>query len=146
MLAAVNNTIQGAHMNIAVTAAGESLNSLVFREFARTPFLLIVNMETMECTAIPHDPKDGSDLAMARTILEYNCEAVITGKLGEDAFKILADEAVTRYAGTGMTAAYALEAMENRELELIRNADGSNECESSHHGLEELQVCSGHHH
>jgi len=133
-------------MNIAVTAAGETLNSLVFGEFARTPFLLVVNMETMGCTAIPHDPKEGSDLALARAIIEYNCEAVITGQLGEDAFKILADEAVTRYAGTGMTAAYALEAMENRELELIRNANGSNECESSHHGLEELQVCSGHHH
>jgi predicted Fe-Mo cluster-binding NifX family protein len=133
-------------MNIAVTAAGDSLNSLVFNEFARTPFLLVVNMETMQVTAIPHTPAEGSDQALARAILAHTCEAVITGKLGEEAFRILADEAVTRYSGAGTTAAYALEAMENRELDFIRNPEGTDECASSHHDLEELQVCSGHHH
>lgn len=133
-------------MNIAVTAASESLNSLVFHEFAQAPFLLVVHMETMACTSFPHTPQPGSDLELARIVLEHRCEAVITGKLGAEAFKILADEAVTRYSGTGMTAAYALEAMENRELNLIRNAEGTDGCESAHHDLEELQVCGGHHH
>ena len=133
-------------MNIAVTAAGESLNSRVFGEFAQTPYLLIVNMETMRCTALPHEPKEGSDQALAQAILEHDCEAVITGSIGEQAFTMLADKAVTRYRGTGMTAAYALEAMENRELSLIRNPEGTDECASAHHDLEELQVCSGHHH
>jgi predicted Fe-Mo cluster-binding NifX family protein len=133
-------------MNIAVTAAGETLNSRVFNELAQTPYLLIVNMETMRCTALPHEPKEESDQALARVIVEHNCEAVITGKIGEEAFKILADEAVTRYCAAGMTAAYALEAMENRELKLIRNPEGTDECASTHHELEELHVCSGHHH
>ena len=127
-------------MNIAVTAAKESINSLVFGEFAQTPYLLIVDMETMRCTALPHQPKEDSDQALVRVIIEHNCEAVITGKIGEEAFKILADEAVTRYCGTGMTAAYALEAMENRELKLIRNPEGTDECASSHHELEELLI------
>ncbi len=133
-------------MNIAVTAASDTLNSLVFHEFAQAPFLLVVDMETMACTPFRHTPRPGSDLELARIVLEHRCEAVITGKLGEEAFKILADEAVTRYSGTGMTAAYALQAMENRELDLIRTAEGTAECASAHHGLEELQVCSGHHH
>ena len=133
-------------MKIAVTATGDTLNSLVFHEFSQAPFLLVVNVETMNFTAIPHVPQPGSDQALAQAILEHDCEAVITGKLEEDAFKILADAAVTRYCGTGMTAAYALEAMENRELGLIRNPEGTDECASAHHGLEELQVCSGHHH
>jgi predicted Fe-Mo cluster-binding NifX family protein len=133
-------------MNIAVTAAGESLNSPVFGEFAQTPYLLIVNMETMRCTALPHEPRHGSDQTLAQVILEHHCEAVITGKIGEEAFNILAGEAVTRYCGTGMTAAYALEVMESRDLKLIRNPEGTDECASAHHELEELQVCSGHHH
>ena len=108
--------------------------------------MLIVNMETMRCTALPHEPKEGSDQALAQAILEHDCEAVITGSIGEQAFKMLADKAVTRYRGTGMTAAYALEAMENRELSLIRNPEGTDKCASAHHDLEELQVCSGHHH
>jgi predicted Fe-Mo cluster-binding NifX family protein len=133
-------------MKIAVTTAGESLSSPVFGEFAKAPFLLVVNMETMESTAVPHSPTAGSDEALAGTILEYDCEAVITGKLEEKAFNILANAAVTRYAGTGMTAEYALMAMENRELKLIRNPEGTDECTSVHEGLEELEVCSGHHH
>lgn len=133
-------------MNIAVTTASDSLDSPVFGEFAQAPFLLVVNVETMRYTAIPHTPDQDSDVAMARTVIAHNCEAVITGKLGEQAFKVLADEAVTRYKGTGMTAAYALVAMEQRELEYIRNAEGTDECASSHHGLEELQICTGHHH
>ena len=133
-------------MKIAVTTAGEALNSLVFGEFARTPYLLVVNMETMEKTVVPHTPDTGSDEALARAILEYDCEAVITGKLEEKAFNVLANAAVTRYAGTGMTAEYALTAMENRELKLIRNPEGTDECTSVHEGLEELEVCSGHHH
>lgn len=133
-------------MNIAVTTASDTLDSLVFREFAQTPFLLVVNVETMGCTPLPHIPGAGSDVALANAVIEHNCEAVITGKLSEGAFKLLADAAVTRYLGTGMTAAYALEAMERRELDFIRNAEGTDECASSHHGLEELHVCSGHHH
>jgi predicted Fe-Mo cluster-binding NifX family protein len=133
-------------MNIAVTTAADTLDSPVFGDFALAPFLLVVNMETMQYTAIPHTPALGSDVAMARAVIAHDCEAVITGKLGEEAFKVLADEAVTRYRGTGMTAVYALEVMENRELEYIRNADGTDACESSHHGLKEMQVCSGHDH
>lgn len=133
-------------MNIAVTAAGETLNSLVFGEFAKAPFLLIVDMETMESTVVPHTPGAGSDKELARKVVDFNCEAVITGKLEEGAFNILANAAVTRYAGTGMTAEYSLQAMENRELKFIRNPEGTDECTSAHDGLEELQVCSGHHH
>ncbi len=133
-------------MNIAISAAGSTLDSQIFDEFHRTPFLLIVNVDTMECTSIPHEAHEGSDAALANTILEHRCEAVITGKLGEEAFKILADDHVTRYVGSGLTAGMALEAMEARGLKLIRNPDGSDECNENHHELEELQVCSGHHH
>lgn len=133
-------------MNIAVTAAGETLNSLVFGEFAKAPFLLIVDMETMKSTVVPHTPGAGSDTELAQKVVDFNCEAVITGKLEEGAFNILANAAVTRYAGTGMTAEYSLQAMENRELKLIRNPEGTDECTSVHEGLEELQVCSDHHH
>ncbi|NLE73006.1 MAG: hypothetical protein GX604_00005, partial [Actinobacteria bacterium] len=42
-----------------------------------------------------------------KTILDHDCEALIAGKLSEEAFQVLADAAVTRYCGTGMTAAYA---------------------------------------
>jgi predicted Fe-Mo cluster-binding NifX family protein len=84
-------------MNIAVTTVDSSLESAVFCEFAKTPWLLIVNVEKMTCTAIAHSFAAGSDRELARIVLEHRCEAVITGKLDEEAFDALADEGVTRY-------------------------------------------------
>jgi predicted Fe-Mo cluster-binding NifX family protein len=121
-------------MNIAITTSGATLNSAVFREFAQTPYLLIVNVETMACTPISHTSSPGSDQDLARKVLEHRCEAVITGKLNGEAFELLADDGVTRFVAADMSARDALDAMERRELGLIRNPDGSTTC------------CGGHHH
>lgn len=120
-------------MNIGVTATGKGLDSTVFDKFGQTPFLLIVNMDTQDCTVIPHQPEPGSDRALARLVLEHRCEAVITGSVDEGAFDILADDGVTRYAATGMVVEEALEAMEKRALPFIRNPQGSDQCMGNHH-------------
>jgi predicted Fe-Mo cluster-binding NifX family protein len=132
-------------MNIAITTTGATLDSTVCPEFASTPFLLIVNAESLACTPIAHASGPGSDQDLARLVLEHDCEAVITGKLSEEAFRILADRHVTRYASRDMSAREALLAMERRELELIRNASGSAACSGDHRGgLQEL-YCDGTH-
>ncbi len=112
-------------MNIAVPTVDSTLESAVFCEFAKTPWLLIVDVEKMTCTAIAHSCAAGSDRELARIVLKHRCEALITGKLDEGAFDVLADEGVTRcYLAEGMSAQAALYAMEKRQLELIRNPDG----------------------
>jgi predicted Fe-Mo cluster-binding NifX family protein len=125
--------IKGRFMNIAITTTDSTLDSAVFYEFAQTPYLLIVNVDTMTCTPIAHTYVAGSDQDLARTILKYRCEAVITGKLSRETFDVLADDGVTRYVAANMSARAALEAMERRELDLIRNADGSNTCSGDHY-------------
>lgn len=132
-------------MNIAITTSDPTLASMVFSEFALTPFLLIVNVDSMACKPIAHTCRPGSDQDLARMVLEHNCEAVLTGKLSQEAFKILADQHVTRYAAANMSARKAMKSMEKRELELIRNADGSPTCTSDHHSeLEELRCDLNH--
>ena len=133
-------------MNIALSTSGPTLDSPVFPEFSSTPFLLIVNMDTMDCTSIPHTPHQGSDQELAAKILKYRCEAVITGKLEEKAFNILANDAVTRYFGPEMPAGAALEAMEARALRLIRNPEDTTECHGNPPELDDLRTCDGHHH
>ena len=120
-------------MNIAITANGSTLDNTVFHEFAGTPYLLIVNVDTMTCTPIAHTCSPGSDEKLAQTILEHRCEAVITGKLEEQAFNVLADEGVTRYAAAAMSARESLEKMDNRQLEFIRNPEGTSICSGDHH-------------
>jgi len=120
-------------MNIAVTTHESTLDSPLCLTFAQTPYLLIVDVESMACTPIPHTMAPGSDEQLARTILDHNCEAVITGTLNPAPFAILADAMITRFRGTNLSARQALAAMDNRTLELIRNADGSGTCSGDHH-------------
>lgn len=133
-------------MRIAITAADDNMNSPVFQEFATAPFLLIADDETMSCTPVRHEVSPGSPVNLAKAILEFDCEVVITGRLEEDTFLILADNHVTRYAAAGMTAAQAVAAMERRELQFIRNPEGTDECQTEHEqtGLGDLR-CDGHH-
>ena len=120
-------------MNIAITTTGSTLESPVSPVFAQTPYLLIVEVESMRCTAITHAVAPGSDEKLARTILEHDCEAVITGDLSPAAFTLLADAMVTRFRATDLSAREALSAMDNRRLEMIRNAEGSGGCSGTHH-------------
>lgn len=120
-------------MNIALTAHSSDPDSALFYEFAQAPWLLIINIETMECTPIAHTVAADSDQELARTILRYNCEAVITGSLDEKAFDILADEGVTRYTASGMNCRQAIDSMQNRALQFIRNPEGSDSCSGHHH-------------
>lgn len=120
-------------MHIAVTTTGPTLDSPLCAAFAHTPYLLIIDVDTMTCTPIPHAMAPGSDEALARTILDHCCEAVITGTLRAGAFAILADAMVTRFRAGNLSAREALIAMENRSLDLIRNADGSTTCSGDHH-------------
>ncbi len=132
-------------MKIAISAAGPHLDSPVFDEFRHTPFLLIVNMDTMDCTSVPHVPQTGSDQELAAKILEHRCEALITGTIATEAFNILANDAVTRYNGLGFSAGAALEAMEARVLKLIRNPEGTDDCKGNPPEMEDLRVCDSHH-
>jgi len=120
-------------MNIAVTASGSTLDSEVYEEFARTPYLLIVNVETMDCAVIEHAVSPGSDKQLAHSVVSHRCEAVITCKLAGEPFDIIADDGITRFAANNMTAREALDAMEKRRLEIIRNPQGSSQCSGHHH-------------
>jgi len=120
-------------MKIAITASGSTLESEVFDEFSRAPYLLIINVETMEYVTIEHAVSPDSDRKLAQMVVSHLCEAVITGTLMEEAFDILADDGITRYAATNMSARQALEAMERRNLEIIRNPRGTSQCSGEHH-------------
>ncbi|WP_319548748.1 NifB/NifX family molybdenum-iron cluster-binding protein [Desulfogranum marinum] len=120
-------------MNIAITADGATLDSTVFNKFAETPYLLIVNVDTMTCTPIAHTCSPGSDEELAQTVLKHRCEAVITGKFEKRAFNVLADDGVTRYAAADMSVRESLEKMDKRQLEFIRNPDGTATCSGDHH-------------
>lgn len=109
-------------MNIAVTADGEGLDSQVSERFELCSYLLIVTMDDMTITVLKNDEQS------VQKVLEYNCEAVITGNIEQTAFDILADAYITRYYGAGHSVREALELSEKKQLKLIKE-----DCTSHHH-------------
>lgn len=88
--------------------------------------MLIVNMDDLSFEAFENKEQEkGSGMEMARTIKEYDCEAIITGSIQEQAFEFLAGEQITRYKGAGIAAKEALEMMEKLQLELISDYAGN---------------------
>lgn len=128
-------------MNIGVAADGPDLRSLVSEKLSQCNYLLIVNIsdfapigmvEIIQVNAIKRKDSDlGVDLA--NILVQYNCEASITGELSAEEFDILADACITRYFGADQPVVQALENMEKRLLDLIRNLEGTDGCDDSHH-------------
>lgn len=116
-------------MNIAVTADGKSLENPVSENFELCRYLLIVNMNDLSITVINPEELSGTspEQNLARKVLEYNCEAVITGNISQTAYNILADAYVTRYFGAGHSVKDSLELSEKGSLKLIKE-----DCSSDH--------------
>ena len=122
-------------MNIAITVDGDAINSSVSEQFERCNTLLIVNVDTMEVTVISN-PETTDEIAgnrLAQSVLQYDCEAVITGIIRPTAFELMAGAGVTRFLGTGYDGTKALELMHVNTLDLIRDSDGENGCGGSDH-------------
>ncbi|WP_051261690.1 NifB/NifX family molybdenum-iron cluster-binding protein [Desulfovibrio inopinatus] len=134
-------------MNIAVFVDGETLSSPVSEQLERCKNLLVVNVDTMDVKIIPNkDTKpEPAGINLAKAVLKHNCEAIITGKIRTRTFDIIANACVTRYNGFGHDARTALELMDNRGLDLIRDPNGGG-CSGSHHDHDHDGECSGSHH
>jgi predicted Fe-Mo cluster-binding NifX family protein len=127
-------------MYIAVAADGKSLESSVSDEFVSCKHLLIVNMDSMTIETFENSGEPKGE-ALARKVVDYCCEAVITGMLTSEAFDIIADDDITRYDGRGYSVRDALAMMERHVLKLIKNVEGTDECDSRH----DESSCDGHH-
>jgi predicted Fe-Mo cluster-binding NifX family protein len=97
-------------------------------------------MDNMEINAVANsDDLKGKNLTSK--VVANKCEAVITGKLTPEAFDIIADDDITRYDGRGLFVQDALSRMDRNALKLIKNVEGTDECDSKH----TENSCDGHH-
>jgi len=91
-------------------------------------------MDKMEFKAVENEG-DPLGVDLARKITEYRCEGVVTGKLTPAAFEIMAEDGVTRFDGRGYSVKEALDLVDKRALELIKNPEGMDGCGGDHnHG------------
>ncbi len=116
-------------MNIAIVSDGENLENKVSQNFEACKYLLIVSMPDLNVNSIKNE---GNSDYLTSKVIEYDCEATITGELSKESFNILADAYITRFFGFGNTVEKALELMDKNLLKLIRNLDGTEECSGNH--------------
>ncbi|WKY47847.1 NifB/NifX family molybdenum-iron cluster-binding protein [Eubacteriaceae bacterium ES3] len=109
-------------MKIAVTSSGKTLDDQVTKEFEKAAYLLIIETDNLSLSVFEGH---GDGLELAGQIKEYDCEGVITGEIEEDSFYALADEGITRFKGDGMAVGEALDKMEKRQLEYLRDYKGA---------------------
>lgn len=93
-------------MKIAISSFEKDLNSQVDPRFGRTPYILIVDSDTMQYEVLENPSATaagGAGIQTAQMVTEKGAQVVLTGNVGPNAFDVLsaADiEVITGIRGT----------------------------------------------
>ena len=118
-------------------------NSIDIIPWAKSKHRLKAAIGLATINAVFNTPQTEWDTGNVTTALDVrpDSEAVITGKLTPEAFDIIADDDITRYDGRGYFVQEALGLMDRNALKLIKNVEGTDECDTRH----TKNSCDGHH-
>lgn len=89
-------------MRIAVSVGGTDLKAPVDQRFGRAQAFLIVDPETMEFEHLSNpniDAGGGAGISTAQMVADKGVEAVLTGNVGPNAFRVLSAAGVKVYTG-----------------------------------------------
>jgi predicted Fe-Mo cluster-binding NifX family protein len=107
-------------MKIAISACGDSLTAKAHALFGRCDYFMIVDTDTGENTAIKNDSAQaatGAGTACAQTLFNHDVGAVVSGKVGPNAYEVLKAAGVAIHlAPPGITVQEALEKFKTGSL------------------------------
>ncbi len=112
-------------MKIAVSSAGESLDSQIDPRFGRCQYFLIIDPETMELEAVSNKgaiASGGAGIQAAQTVANKGVGVLITGDIGPNAFQTLSAAGIKVITGASGTVKEALERYKSGSL---RQASGA---------------------
>lgn len=124
-------------MYIGIASKGATLEDIVPDNFDDCSHLLIIKIEDdcseiLECKALSKSDYANTD-DLARELINYNCELIITGMLTVSQFDLIADACITRYIGSGIPVLDSIGLMSRDALNLLRNPEGTDDCDGDHH-------------
>lgn len=92
-------------MKIAITAKGESLDSVLDMRFGRSQYFVVLDTETGEHQVVSNDSNaqaaQGAGIQAGKNVVDTGAEAVITGNVGPKAFRTLQAAGVKLYLCLG---------------------------------------------
>lgn len=114
-------------MKVAISAAGETLESAVDPRFGRAAKFILYDLENDTFTA--HDNKQnlnaaqGAGIQSAQTVVDLGADWLISGHCGPKAFRVLASAGVKVAVGAEGTVAEAIERFKRGEFQESGGAD-----------------------
>ena len=113
-------------MKIVVTANGTDLDALTSPLFGRCPAYVFVDPEAMHLEAVENPATStlrGAGFQAAEFVVERGAQAVVTGNVGPNAFKVLQDLGVPVYLSGGGTVREAINAYKIGRLRPMEEAN-----------------------
>jgi predicted DNA-binding protein (UPF0251 family)/predicted Fe-Mo cluster-binding NifX family protein len=122
-------TQQGGTMKIAVTSVDGTLEGKVDERFGRSRKLVIYDPATKTHDVVDNtinmNAPQGAGIQSAEHIVKQGAQAVISGHLGPNAFRVLQTAGVAVYTAADMTVSEALRAFEDGRLTQLTGPDVS---------------------
>jgi predicted Fe-Mo cluster-binding NifX family protein len=109
-------------MKIAVSAAGNIMESQMDQRFGRAASFIIVETKTMEYEAIENTgaaASGGAGISAAQLVADKGAEALITGNVGPNAMNVLKAAKIEIYKGNSSTVKENIELFNKGALERI---------------------------
>jgi predicted Fe-Mo cluster-binding NifX family protein len=112
-------------MKVVVSAMGEDLNAEVSPIFGRCPMYIFVDTETMQFEAVPNSAMSasgGAGIQAAQFVVSKGVQALLTGKVGPNAFNVLQAAGITIYPVSAGTVQQAVDAYKDGQLQPVSGA------------------------
>ena len=106
-------------MKIAVSATGPDLEANVDPRFGRCPYILIVDVEDMKVEALENantSAARAAGISTGQVVADKGVEAIITGNIGPNAYRVLSAAPIKIYSGVTGTVKDAIEKLKKDEL------------------------------
>lgn len=113
-------------MKIAVSSSETSLDSNVDARFGRCPYFIIYDTDSSDFEFIENQSRQamgGAGIQAAQMLVDKNIEAVITGNIGPNAYRVLSSSPIKVYSGVTGTVKYAISRLEKGELKSSSGPD-----------------------
>lgn len=112
-------------MKICLSSTGENLKATVDQRFGRCQYFLIVDTQTMNVKTLSNQAllsSGGAGIQAAQIIAKEGVNAVITGNIGPNAFKILQAQNIEIYTQASGTIQEVIEQFKNGTLQQTKKA------------------------
>lgn len=113
-------------MKVCITASGTDWNAPSQPNFGRAPYFVFVDTELDVLESVKNTPgAHGAGVQAAQAVADRGASAVITGRVGPNAFQGLRAAGIDVYVGATGSVRDALEAYRSGQLELAGGPTGA---------------------